>query len=86
MGDHLGTLRDLADFSGTAFTITNHRVFDTFGRLTSETNSAVDSHFAFTGKFFDDLGDTELSTSLSHHWNRWYDPQLGKWLSEDPIG
>jgi len=61
-------------------------VFDTFGRLTSETNSAVDSHFAFTGKFFDDLGDTELSTSLSHHWNRWYDPQLGKWLSEDPIG
>ncbi|MFO0181096.1 MAG: polymorphic toxin type 8 domain-containing protein, partial [bacterium] len=19
-------------------------------------------------------------------WNRWYDPQLGKWLSEDPIG
>ena len=86
LGDHLGTLRDLADFSGTAFTITNHRVFDTFGRLTSETNSAVDSHFAFTGKFFDDLGDTELSTSLSHHWNRWYDPQLGKWLSEDPIG
>ncbi|MFN9364231.1 MAG: RHS repeat-associated core domain-containing protein [Planctomycetota bacterium] len=61
-------------------------MFDTFGRLTSETNSAVDSHFAFTGKFFDDLGDTELSTSLSHHWNRWYDPQLGKWLSEDPIG
>jgi RHS repeat-associated protein len=86
LGDHLGTLRDLADFGGTSFTITNHRVFDSFGRLTSETNSSVDSHFAFTGKFFDDLGDTDLSTSLSHHWNRWYDPQLGKWLSEDPIG
>ncbi|MFO0261921.1 MAG: RHS repeat domain-containing protein, partial [Planctomycetota bacterium] len=86
LGDHLGTLRDLADFTGTSFAIINHRVFDTFGRLTSETNPSVDSHFAFTGKFFDDLGDAELSTSLSHHWNRWYDPQLGKWLSEDPIG
>jgi RHS repeat-associated protein len=86
LGDHLGTLRDLADFGGTSFTITNHRVFDSFGRLTSETNASVDTHFAFTGKFFDDLGDTNLSTSLSHHWNRWYDPQLGRWLSEDPIG
>jgi RHS repeat-associated protein len=26
------------------------------------------------------------STGLSHHWNRWYDPQLGKWISEDPKG
>ena len=86
LGDHLGTLRDLADFTGGSFTITNHRVFDTFGRLLSETNSSVDSHFAFTGKFFEDLGDTDPTTSLSHHWNRWYDPQLGKWVSEDPIG
>ena len=86
LGDHLGTLRDLADFTGGSFTITNHRVFDTFGRLLSETNSSVDSHFAFTGKFFEDLGDTDPTTSLSHHWNRWYDPQSGKWMSEDPIG
>jgi RHS repeat-associated protein len=86
LGDHLGTLRDLADFTGASFTITNHRVFDTFGRLLSESNAAVDTNFAFTGKFFDDLGDAENSTSLSHHWNRWYDPQTGKWMSEDPIG
>jgi RHS repeat-associated protein len=86
LGDHLGTLRDLADLTGGSFTITNHRVFDTFGRLNSETNASVDTNFAFTGKFFDDLGDAENSTSLSHHWNRWYDPQTGKWMSEDPIG
>jgi RHS repeat-associated protein len=84
LADHLGTIRDIADFDTSndpaEFTIVNHRVFDSFGRLTSETNSSVDLCFAYTGKFMDD------STGLSHHWNRWYDPKLGKWISEDPIG
>jgi RHS repeat-associated protein len=80
LGDHLGTLRDLADFDGTSFAISNHRVYDSFGKLTSETNSAVDTFFAYTGKYFDRI------TGLSNHWHRWYDPQLGKWISEDPIG
>ncbi len=80
--DHLGTIRDLVDFNEATlvFTIANHRVFDSFGKLTSETNPAVDESFAYTGKYFDEV------TQLSNHWNRWYDPKLGKWLSEDPIG
>ncbi|MEQ1903654.1 MAG: Ig-like domain-containing protein [Pirellulaceae bacterium] len=80
LGDHLGTIRDLVDFNGTTYSITNHRVYDSFGRLTSETNAAVDMVFAYTGKYFDEI------TQLSNHWNRWYDPQSGKWISEDPIG
>ncbi|MBX3417398.1 MAG: hypothetical protein KF851_07350 [Pirellulaceae bacterium] len=80
LGDHLGTLRDLADFDGTSYSVANHRVYDSFGKLTSETNSAVDTFFAYTGKYFDRI------TGLSNHWHRWYDPQLGKWISEDPIG
>lgn len=78
--DHLGTIRDLVDFSGTAYTVANHRVYDSFGNLTSETNSSVSSLFGFTGKLFDN------EFKLSNHWNRWYDPALGKWISEDPIG
>jgi RHS repeat-associated protein len=84
LADHLGTIRDIADFDTSfdpaKFTIVNHRVFDSFGRLTSETNSSIKLSFAYTGKFLDE------ATNLSHHWNRWYDPQLGKWISEDPIG
>ncbi|MEQ1905362.1 MAG: RHS repeat-associated core domain-containing protein [Pirellulaceae bacterium] len=80
LGDHLGTIRDLVDFNGSTYSITNHRVYDSFGRLTSETNAAVDMVFAYTGKYFDEI------TQLSNHWNRWYDPQSGKWISEDPIG
>jgi RHS repeat-associated protein len=60
--------------------IVNHRRFDSFGNLTSETNTAIDLDYAYTGKYFDDF------TGLFHHWNRWYDPKLGKWISEDPIG
>jgi len=82
LGDQLGTLRDIADFNPgtTTFAITNHRTYDSFGRLTAESNTAVDVAFAYTGKFFDEV------TGLSHHWNRWFDPNLGKWISEDPIG
>jgi hypothetical protein len=52
LADHLGTIRDIADDneSSPAFTVTNHRVYDTFGNLTSETNAAVDLSFGYTGK------------------------------------
>ncbi len=58
-------------------------------RVTGATNSpealfattpAVDSLFLFTARPFD--GDTGLQNNL----HRWYDPAVGRWLSEDPIG
>ena len=36
--------------------------------------------FGYTGRFFDD------DTGLQWNTNRWYDPGVGRWLSEDPIG
>ena len=80
LADHLGTLRDIADFNeGTSVTsVTNHRKYNAFGKLTSETNSAVDMLFGYTGKQLDE------ATGLQHNLNRWYDSNLGKWLSEDP--
>ena len=80
--DHLNTARDLAtyDSQNDETTIANHRVFDAYGRLTDETNAAVDCLFAFTGRAFDE--DTGLQNNL----NRWYDSRVGRWLSQDPIG
>ncbi len=40
----------------------------------------MDTVFGFTGRFFDD------GTGLQWNLNRWYDPGVGRWLSEDPIG
>jgi len=30
-------------------------------------------------------GRTDDATGLVYFWNRWYDPQTGRWLSEDPM-
>ncbi len=82
LGDWQGTLRDVVDFNETTsvFEVANHRVYDSFGNLTSETNTNVNLDFGYTGKFYDE------TTKLSHHWNRWFDPKAGKWTSQDPIG
>ncbi len=61
-------------------TVVNHLIYDAFGKVTSESNPTIDSLFLFTGRPFD--SDTQLQNNL----NRWYDAQLGRWLSEDPIG
>ncbi len=45
-----------------------------------ENASAGDCFFGFTGRPFD------KSTGLQYNGNRWYDPSVGRWLSEDPIG
>ncbi len=82
LSDHLGTIRDIANFneSTSVTSVTNHRTYNSFGKLISETNAAVDLIFGFTGKQFDD------ATGLQHNLFRWYDSELGQWLSEDPLG
>jgi RHS repeat-associated protein len=79
--DHLGTVRDLAEYDNVTDTTTvqNHRTYNAFGQLISETNAAVDHLFAFTGRA------TDESTGLQNNLNRWYDAAVGRWLSQDPI-
>jgi len=80
--DHLNTVRDIAKFDPQtgATTVVNHLVYDAFGNVTSESNPAIDTLFLFTGRPFD------THTGLQNNLNRWYDPAVGRWLSEDPIG
>ena len=82
LGDHLGTIRDIANLneSTSATTVTNHRTYNSFGKLVSETNTAVDLIFGYTGKQLDD------ATGLQHNLFRWYDSSLGQWVNEDPLG
>jgi RHS repeat-associated protein len=79
--DHLGTVRDVATYSGGVTTIANHIAFDSFGRRASETNTALgDFDLGFTGKWLD------RATGLQWNQNRWYNPSIQRWMSEDPIG
>ena len=80
--DNLGTVRDLAEYdSGTGDTvIVNHVSYDAYGGSRAETNAAVDHLFGYTGREWDAEADLQYNRA------RWYDPAVGRWLSEDPIG
>ncbi len=82
LADHLGTIRDLAayDSATDTTTVVNHRTFDAYGRLQSQTNAAVDCLFAYTGRPLDQ------ETGLQNNLHRWYDLATGRWMSEDTIG
>lgn len=77
-----GTLRDVARFNPDTdrTTIVNHLTYDAFGRITGQSNPAVTTLLAFTGRPLDP------ATGLQNHLHRWYDPAVGRWLSEDPLG
>ncbi len=73
--DHLGTVRDLVDYDGNHV---SHKTYDSFGVVQDE--GAVSILFGYTGRPVDD------ATGLQNNLHRWYDPAVGRWLSEDPIG
>ena len=99
--DHLNTVRDIAKYDlGTDMTtVVNHLVYDGFGSAPSrrrqpavtmgrgvarvspraETRGSSDRTLASARPFDPDTG-------LKNNLNRWYDPSVGRWLSEDPIG
>jgi RHS repeat-associated protein len=84
--DHQETVRDVAKYNvGTNTTsIVNHRQYDSFGRITSETNPGGGNPaaflYAYTGREWD------ADAGLFYYRMRWYDPNVGRFISEDPIG
>jgi RHS repeat-associated protein len=72
--DHLGTTRGFTDATGTAG---SSYAYDSYGNLAA---GALATRYAFTGREWD------ADTGLYHYRARWYDPKLGRFISEDPIG
>jgi len=77
LSDHLGTVRDLIDSEDV---LRNHLQYNAFGKLVSATDAKNLPRFRYTGKLFD------AATGLQWNINRWYDAEVGRWISEDPIG
>jgi RHS repeat-associated protein len=75
--DHLGTVRDVVDSSGT---VVNHITYTSFGVPLDETDPSAHIAFGYTGREF------EAEIGLQFNRARWYDPVLGVWVSVDPIG
>ncbi len=73
--DHLGTIRDWVNNSGTNL---DHAEYDTSGRRLN--TAAIDEVFGRAGLFHDKYTGNDYAR------NRWLDPETGRWLSQDPIG
>jgi RHS repeat-associated protein len=73
--DHLGSIRELTDGSGN---VRARYAYDPYGRRIRLTGN-VESDFGFAGMFW----SAEANLALTHF--RAYDPELGRWLSRDPL-
>lgn len=74
--DNQGTVRDVVDSDGV---VVNHITYDSFGKVTSESNAAVEFRFGYTGR------ELDAETGLYYYRARYYNPATGRFLSEDPI-
>jgi RHS repeat-associated protein len=71
--DHLGSTAALADSAGN---VTERIQYDPFGN----TEGSATSRYGYTGRERDAL------SGLMYYRARWYDPQQGRFIHEDPIG
>jgi RHS repeat-associated protein len=75
LGDRQGSVVDLVSENGT---ILNHFVYDGFGNRTGMTSA--DFRYGYTGR------ELDTETGLYYYRARYYDPSVGRFISEDPIG
>jgi RHS repeat-associated protein len=80
LADHESSVRDLVKLVGSTTQVQNHIVYDTFGRVISETAPTIDHLFSYTGR------ERDEATGLYNYRARWYDPAVGRFASEDPVG
>jgi RHS repeat-associated protein len=74
--DHLGSIREMMRANGT---LVARFDYDPWGRSTTVLNTVLPD-FNFTGLYRHSASNLDFATY------RAYDPELGRWLSRDPIG
>ncbi|MEQ9586516.1 MAG: RHS repeat-associated core domain-containing protein, partial [Parvibaculaceae bacterium] len=88
--DHQGTVRDIVEYDDSTSTteVAKHIRYGAFGNIDSVEdgsgtvlpNGADDLHYAYTGREWDQ--DAQLYFFRA----RWYDGEVGRFVSEDPMG
>jgi RHS repeat-associated protein len=73
MSDHLGSTIALTSETGG---LVERQQYEPFG----QTSSSQLTRYGFTGR------ERDNATGLMYYRARWYDPQIGRFMSEDPIG
>ncbi len=75
-GDALGSISALSNSAGA---LANTYTYDSFGQLSAHTGTLTNP-FQYTGR------ELDSETGLYYDRARYYDPTVGRFLSEDPIG
>lgn len=77
LGDYQGTIKDVVDSNGV---VQDHLVYSSFGQIISQTNPSLQPRFTYTGR------ETDPGTGLDYYRARYYDPAVGRFISQDPSG
>ena len=75
--DHLGTPQVMTDETGNEIW---RAIYDPFGKATIDDASTVDMNVRFPGQYFDS------ETGCHYNYFRYYCPDIGRYLTADPIG
>jgi len=76
INDHLGTPQRLVTASGASVW---EAAYFPFGKAQVVVGT-VTNNLRFPGQYYD------AETGLHYNWNRYYDPEIGRYISADPIG
>jgi len=74
--DHLGTPQLMTDSTQT---VVWQADYTAFGKATITTGT-ITNNLRYPGQYYD------AETGLHYNWNRYYDPEVGRYLSVDPVG
>jgi RHS repeat-associated protein len=77
LADRLGSIDTLTDKDGV---VVDKRTFDSFGRVLWETNPLVQFRYGYTGR------ERDLESGLEYYRARYYDSNVGRFISVDPMG
>ena len=75
--DHLGSVRLVTDAAGA---VANRYDYDAFGNLEATSYETVANPFGFTAR------ERDAESGLMFYRARYYDPKIGRFISQDPIG
>jgi RHS repeat-associated protein len=75
--DGLGSVVALTDSAGN---VLHEYKYSVYGKMVEETGNAVENPFTYTSR------ELDQETGLLYNRARFYDPQIGRFISKDPIG
>jgi RHS repeat-associated protein len=76
INNHLGAPQIITDDSGSVVWKAEYLPFGNVNILTAD----IKNNLRFPGQYYD------AETGLHYNWNRYYDPETGRYIAADPIG